>query len=182
MVDIETLGTKANSVILSIAAVQFDLQTGKTGKEFNHSIDINSCLMEGLEIMEETLDWWTLHPTAKEAWEKTIKQPLKDVLSLFRDYLGTLGVAPSQIEIWGNSNRFDLGIIENAYSKTEQKIPWDFRGERDVRTLVSFAPWIKNSHLNGAKKDNKILHDALIDCKIQIEYCTEIYKFITKQS
>jgi len=32
MVDIETLGNKSNSVILSIAAVYFDLQTGKTGK------------------------------------------------------------------------------------------------------------------------------------------------------
>ena len=32
MLDLETMGTKSNSAIISIGAVEFDILTGKTGK------------------------------------------------------------------------------------------------------------------------------------------------------
>ena len=56
------------------------------------------------------------------------------------------GFCSYDYEIWGNSPRFDLGILQDAYRALNMKIPWDFRKERDVRTLVSFIPEIKKFH------------------------------------
>jgi hypothetical protein len=178
MVDIETLGTKANSVILSIGAVQFDLRTGKLGKEFHQSIEIQSCLDEGLEIMESTRQWWEGQPEAWAAMEATEKFPLKQVMADFRKYMGSLGVVPSKLKIWGNSNRFDLNIIENAYMKLGEDNPWKFYNEKDVRTLAGLAPWIKTSVVTEAAAKGEVLHDALVDCKVQVEYCHKTFNHI----
>ena len=58
MVDIETLGVSNNSVILSLAAVEFNKSTGETGKKFYKKISIESCLEAGLVIDADTLQWW----------------------------------------------------------------------------------------------------------------------------
>lgn len=66
----------------------------------------------------------------------------------------------------GNSARFDLGLLENAYDKAMLSIPWKFYQERCVRTLVSFNPEIKNNlEFTGTA------HNALADCYHQIKYC-----------
>ena len=72
-----------------------------------------------------------------------------------------------------NLLRFDISLLEDAYTKTKIKIAWDFRNERDVRTLVAFAPEIKSRIVNTW---NSVLHNAKEDCKLQIKYCSEIYK------
>lgn len=82
---------------------------------------------------------------------------------------------PKNLQVWGNSNRFDLGALEIIYNKLKKEIPWKYSLERDVRTLVSFAPNIKkNMPFNGVK------HDPIDDCKHQINYCTEIYNKLVK--
>ena len=68
MVDIETLGNKSRSVILSISAVKFDIKTGETFEEFHRTIDLKTCLDVGLEINADTFYWWTQQ--SKEALEK----------------------------------------------------------------------------------------------------------------
>jgi len=62
---------------------------------------------------------------------------------------------------------------KDAYNAIEIKMPWDFRKERCVRTLVSFLPEIKNM-----TKNNGVAHDALADCHFQIKYCSETYRTI----
>ena len=60
MIDIETLGINIskNIVILSIAAVEFDLKTGELGREFYERVDIQSCLDLGMKVDASTLFWW----------------------------------------------------------------------------------------------------------------------------
>lgn len=43
MVDIETMGTSSSSAILSLGAVEFDIETGETGKYFHITIDLQTC-------------------------------------------------------------------------------------------------------------------------------------------
>jgi len=40
MVDLETLSLNNNAVVVSISAVEFDLETGELGKTFEEGIDI----------------------------------------------------------------------------------------------------------------------------------------------
>ena len=118
MLDIETMGSKNNSAIVAVCAVEFNLDEALKG------------------------------------------------LSFFID--------DNEYQVWGNSARFDCGILVNAYEKLELGVPWKHFNERDVRTLVAFKPSVKkNMWFSGTP------HYAPDDCKHQIKYCHEIFKTLT---
>lgn len=174
MIDIETFGRKANSVIVSIGAVFFDIETGKTGSVFYTDISAVDCVRNGLTMDPETFDWWLKQP--KDAQDKVTRE--RDNKSL-REGLMNLGRfinenSPQSLKVWGNSARFDLGILQNAYDVVGLDAPWNYYNERDVRTLVSFAPGIKKDLLFSGVK-----HYPVDDCKHQIKYCTKIYNTLT---
>lgn len=67
MVDLETLGTKPGSVILSIGAVTFDLDgSGRDGRTFYQRVNIQSCLDAGMTVDGDTVEWW-FHPDRDQA-------------------------------------------------------------------------------------------------------------------
>jgi hypothetical protein len=137
MIDIETLGNKSGSVILSLAAVEFDLDTGETGvMEFYQKIELQSALDAGLKINASTLQWWMEQkPEALKELFSGEPNSLEVVLSQFTTFYNML----DNPRVWGNGARFDLGILEDAYEAIGQNVPWGFRSEMDVRTLVAFA-------------------------------------------
>lgn len=171
MVDLETLGTESDSVIMSIAAVPFDLQSGRTGTPYYTNVDIQSCLDVGLKISGSTLAWWMKQNSAAitrllSGESKSLSMALVGLRDAF-----TWDAA----HVWGNSARFDLGILESAYLKCHTTIPWKFYNERDVRTLVSFNPDVKaNMRFFGTS------HDAVDDCLHQIRYCSAIWNSLSK--
>lgn len=171
MLDIETMGNQSYSALISIGAVQFDLKTGDTGKEFHKKIDLQSSLDAGLIINASTIQFWMKQESEakKSVFEDAIH--INEVLVDFAEWLNECQqVSPSKLCIWGNSARFDCGIVQNAYDKCGLILPWDFRYERDVRTLVAFAPEVKRN-----VKFEGTAHDALDDCKHQIKYCSQIF-------
>ena len=171
MLDLETLGNKSNSPILSIGAVEFNLETGETGREFYTTVDLQSCLDVGLKINGSTFYWWMQQ---SDGARKAVCQPgfpIMDALSRFEIWMQG---SPEEIRIWGNGARFDIGIMEDAYVACGwQDMPWKFRSERDVRTLVAFAPEIKANYPTVG-----VEHHPIYDCKHQIGYCHEIWKKI----
>ncbi|QNK63967.1 3'-5' exoribonuclease [Pedobacter sp. PAMC26386] len=169
MVDIETMGSKSYSVICSIAAVEFDLATGETGRTFNCNIDIQSCMNAGLNVDGDTILWWLKQ--SEEARLNILVNPEQLVIALLNFTEFVDGLSPDQLKVWGNSARFDLGIIENALQTKGQTVLWKHWNERDVRTLVSLAPEVKKGiPFIGTR------HDALADCHHQIKYCSATYK------
>ena len=171
MLDIETLGTQSNSVIISIGAVRFNLETGETGEEFYKNIDIDTCLDMGLKVSGKTIQWWLSQSgSARDALKKD-QGGLHSVLFHLSEFIN------EKDYVWGNSARFDLGLLSDAYNKINVNIPWDFRNELDVRTLVYLNPIIKKDIV----KENKgVAHNAIDDCKLQIKYCSKIHKNLYK--
>lgn len=171
MVDLETWGTESMSAISSVGAVEFNLATGETGKEFYVNVDLQSCLDLGLKVNASTIMWWMRQE--EDARKAMMNNPIyiTNALHEFSKFIESCG--GKNCELWGNSNRFDLGILNDAYSKNFSPIPWDFRKERDVRTLVSFRPEIKDQTLVIG-----IAHNAVHDCYHQIKYCHAIWKNI----
>ena len=164
MIDLETMGNKSYSAIVSIGAVKFDIKTGETGETFYRNVNLQSSLDAGLQIDADTVLWWMNQneEARKKLTEGTVV--LQQALEDFSKF------SSKEYEIWGNSVRFDIGLLQNVYDKLNMPICWDFRKERCVRTLVSFAPEIKeNTKFEG------IMHDALADCYHQIKYCSKIY-------
>lgn len=170
MIDIETMGNKSFASIVSIAAVVFDLETGDVGEKFNVKVSLDSCLKAGLKIDASTVEWWLRQ--SDEARGKIASDgsyTIGEALKMFRAFI----TRENPFFLWGNSSRFDLGILENAYNSIGMDIPWVCWNERDVRTLVSFAPEVKRRfEFKGVK------HDPLDDCLHQIGYCCAIYQKI----
>lgn len=170
MIDIETMGNTPNSAIIAIAAVEFDLSTGNTGKEFSCGVSLASCLDIGLEVSASTIIWWMQQgEEARRNITDGKKLPITDALEALSSFLAT-----DDYCVWANSPSFDLVILSNAYRMIGQPIAWDFRRERCVRTLAAFNP--------SKKKEweyTGVAHDALSDCKNQIGYTTAIIQSLS---
>ena len=168
MIDIETMGTTYNSSILSIAAIEFDINTGNTGKEFYTNVCLQSCMDLGLSMDASTVLWWMNQEDS--ARKKLIEEPGLSIIEALKSFNGFI---KKDYKIWANSPTFDCEILKNAFRKSLLPIPWKFYNERDVRTLVSIYPEIKKTCIFKGTA-----HNALDDCKHQIEYCTLIWKKI----
>jgi hypothetical protein len=173
MIDIETLGTSPGAVICSVAAVEFDIYSGNVGKRFYQKIEVESSVSVGLKYDWDTISWWL--DQRREAWKEMFldARPINQVLFALTHYI--IGCERDEVCVWGNSARFDLGLLQAAYRAIGHEIPWDHRNERDVRTLVSFAPHVKKEMpFEGVK------HNPIDDCLHQIAYCSEIYRQINR--
>ena len=178
MLDLETMGNKSNSAIVSIGAVEFNMKSGETGREFYSNVDLQSCLDAGLVVNGSTVMWWLQQE--KAAQELVTQEGMEIALALFHlsNWLNECIVG---FKIWGNGARFDIGILEDAYVKVGYKeMPWGFRDERDLRTLVAFAPSVKTLVVDEWTKKGAVIHDPIVDCKIQIDYAHRIYKWLMK--
>jgi hypothetical protein len=182
MIDLETLGKNSNSVILSIAAVQFDIETGQIGKQFRREIQIQSCLNAGLKIDADTLLWWLdQSEEARAVFQKTREgETLQKALIMFTAFLNSMKTPIDELSLWGNSARFDLGLLTDAYKAIGGEIPWNFFNELDVRTLVRFRPGIKEIEKAAAKAAGLVLHDPIVDCHVQINYCTRTFQTLNR--
>lgn len=176
MVDLEGLGTKSNSVITQIGAVQFDIETGELGKQFKANISIDSCLKVGLKVDQGAIEFWLNQSDGARLGMIKNSKPLGEVLYEFQAFIQTL--KPSELYLWGNSARFDLGLLENAYTACNKQTPWLFRNERDVRTIVGRHPEIKKRYVDRGSVG--ILHDAIDDCIFQIEYLVATHNYIER--
>ncbi len=171
MCDIETMNDRSFAAILSISAVQFDIVTGELGQEFHVPITLQSNMDAGLTLSAKTIMWWLQKDESARRKlcdaEKNGK-PLGLALYEFRKFIEDLHAA--DLQVWGNSNRFDFGILANAYHAFKQEHPWKHTLERDVRTLVSLAPQFKRDEPFVG-----IAHDGIDDCKHQIKYLVKTY-------
>lgn len=171
MLDIETLGNKPGCVITSIAAVPFNWNNKNVNAEdsFYRKINIQSSLDLGLTVQGSTLEWWSNQDVVayKDHFDQKDTMNIKLVFHELRVYIQSL--FPATLQIWGNSNRFDLGILAYVYENLlKLELPWKFMNERDVRTLSSLAPLIKQNHVFKGTRHNPIDDDLN-----QIDYLVE---------
>lgn len=155
MIDIETLGNRPGSVILSIGAVAFDAETGEIGEEFYAAIDPSSASAAGLTTDISTMIWWMKQsPEARDAafsGDRLIDLALGD----FGDFARR--VDPTRV--WAKPPSFDLVLLEAALKACSVPVPWHFRTHRDCRTIFD---------LTGTLQPNVgTAHNALDDAKSQ---------------
>lgn len=167
MIDLETLSTRSDAVILTIGAVKFDRKEGldkKLNKDtFYRRVTIGSCRLLKMHISHETYEWWNKQnkEVKEEAFEKdrvSIQEALQEFVKWFGDCQ----------YVWSHGSGFDIVILENAFRKCEIKCPWMFFNCRDTRTLYDIANV-------DVKKYRTNHHHALYDCYSQIKGVQEAY-------
>lgn len=162
MLDLETLGTKPNSVILSIGAVAFS-ENG-IHEEFYVNIDLESSIKFGFSIDSSTVYWWLKQSSeAGEVLDKN-KLSVRGAINKIIEFIDD--VEPS--EIWANSPSFDCIMLKNYYEKTSNDVNWDFWQERDFRTFMSIT--------NADRVKPTVAHNALEDAKAQAQTLINYWK------
>lgn len=156
MVDLETLGTTADAVILSMGAVRFDLDSGEIDDEgFYASISVESNLDYKRRISESTLLWWFGQSAQAQKVFYEPKDTLQTALLNFSDWLGD-----SDSFMWSNGADFDLPMLAHAYTQHVIDIPWKFYNSRCVRTYKAL-PQAANVKVPRAGTHHNALHDAM---------------------
>lgn len=160
MIDIETLGYRSTSVIISIAATKFNLDDDNT-EDFFVNLNPKGMTEKGLTIDQSTIDWW------KNQKPEVLKQSLKDsidyktALEKFVDFCSDMQYK----KFWCNGASFDFPIIENSLHVFGMSDPWKYYNLADLRTVLYIADFnTKNAKRIGS------YHNALDDVKTQISW------------
>lgn len=153
MIDIEGLATGPDTMILTIAAQEFDpFADGVGERHFYARIDTES--QPDRRIDENTLEWWTTQPYAQEeAFNPENRIALKDALEQLTKLVWQRG------HVWANGPTYDMNILEHAYKSYGMPIPWQYYQVRDCRTVYSLCDDLVKPVTS---------HHALEDCKRQI--------------
>lgn len=176
MLDIETLGNKTNSVILSIGACYFEPSTGDIGSTLSVHVDAESCVGVGLNMDPSTVIWWLAQKA--DAQQKIIDGqyssiPIGGALLKLSEFID------ANAQVWGNGATFDNSIVKNAYEKMQMNAPWKFWNDRDVRTIVELGYQIGFNPKRDMPFDGT-RHDALDDAIHQAKYVSAIWQKLVK--
>lgn len=155
MIDIETLSTRPNAVILTIGAVKFDpFSLQEPGPGFYCRVEIDS---QDRHVCEDTMSWWAQQnpQVQQEAFNEHDRLPLAQALQDLSRF------CDSQQGYWSHGVVFDMGILEDAYVSLGLRawIPWSYTLVRDCRTVL------KISSTPVERGDQA--HNALVDCWYQ---------------
>lgn len=172
MLDLETLGTTADAVIMSIGAVKFDLDTGLIGDDaFYASVCVDSNQQYKRRIDSDTLIWWFQQTTDAQAvmFEPKIALPqaLEELTAWCLD-----NSEAEQLTVWSNGADFDIPMLAHAFSTLRMELPWCHWNTRCYRTY---------KNLPGAKsvpppERQGVKHNALADALYQAKHLQAIHK------
>lgn len=159
MIDIETLGTRYDSVVTAIGAVKMN-GAGELIEFYN--ADLNYEEDTGF-ISPSTIRWWlTQDPLVIE---KNLRGnvPLPMACRNLTQFLKGVD------EVWANSPTFDCIIMRSWFERLGVKCPWHYRAERDCRTMFAIG-----RELGVPYPLNPNPHDALADAVAQAKYLLAI--------
>lgn len=170
MIDLETLATTADAVIMSIGAVRFDMDGTVYPATFYASVSVDSNLERGRKISESTLIWWMgQSPEAQRVFNEP-KTPLASALQELAEWVERGG---TPVEIWSNGASFDIPMLEHAYTQHDLAVPWPHWASRCVRTYKNLPG--ANDIVAGIKIVGTA-HNALDDAIHQARQVIAIHK------
>jgi len=164
MIDLETLSTAKNAVILSLGAVVFDPHGITLGNSLHLGVHPSSQQELGGDIDGGTILW---HFDKKSEFPS----PALSIDSVIRQ-LTVFYKREECRRVWSNGATFDIPIIEFYFKRLGMSPPWHYGDARDTRTAYEIAGWDESP----TRKLN--LHDALEDALKQAELIQKAYALI----
>lgn len=171
MIDTETLGRTPGSVVRSVAAVEFDPQTGETGRQKVWKIDLADSIRYGFKVEASTLKWWMMQSDeARREFVEGAETPLEDFFEEFMEFLADTH-EERDFTLWCLQLDFDVAMLRsmyswynlNVYRCDEEVLPWNFRKVRDVRPYMDA---LDSEGLLPPKVADR--HTPMADCLAQI--------------
>lgn len=183
MLDIETLATSSERAVVSqVALIGYDLEQDEYIPIRHHQFyPLDPQIKAGRVVDGDTIIWWMTQPDSARAHfvecasddAEELPALLKNLHMMCKDLIGN-----RPYEIYANSPNFDCTIMKSLFGDHGMQTPWDFRKERDLRTLCSMA------NINAKEVDKVpgfISHNALWDCRQQIAIYLEAQRVLRTQ-
>lgn len=157
MLDLETLATSPDAVVLTFGAIKFD--PFDTAKEMSDGIyfriNVDEQIALGRRVDQGTVDWWGTQSAEvrEEALGETDRVSIEDFTKALNKFV------VGSTRIWAQGPVFDIVILENLYRQIGKPAPWQYYAIRDSRTLLKA--------LGDDRKSGALLHNALADAVSQ---------------
>lgn len=178
VIDIETLSTKPNAVILSVACVPFVLEEHTYFKDLlNKGIYIKFNASDQIkkykrDVDKKTIDWWKTQP--QEVFDAEVKPSKRDVdsitgLTVLNKFVSSIdGFNTKKSYVWSRGNNFDFPILESLYDDVGIGLPYNTWNIRDIRTAIDILYGTDNGKYtlrfgNEGFINHNPLHDAAMD-------------------
>lgn len=179
VIDIETLSTSNNALIISIGMVCFDYKTYvndpeyllKNSKILYYEIDLeDSQKRYDFDIDVKTIKFWI-----EQVQKKSISFPNVLESTSLETALNELLICDSDLieSYWAHSN-FDHNILNNACRKLDLEY-FDYRKCRDLRTLEMIGNKF-NINRRNIKYKPLIPHNALYDATAEALYVSDVLR------
>jgi hypothetical protein len=170
MLDFETLGSAADTIVVSLGAVAFN-KGGIVNKKLFH-FDLEEQARLGRSFTGDTLAWWMRQSQEARAVfnSKETKLPLELFFLEFENFvddaLTRVGEKRDELKPWGKGANFDISILESLYREKHTKfaagIPWKFWNVWCFRTFAALTGCEKlHARPHGTH------HNALEDAEYQ---------------
>lgn len=163
MLDLESLGVRPGSVVLSAEFVRFD---DLASCSLNLSIADQQAL--GLEIDPATHQWWGQQKPESWAAATQNAQPLAAGLAYFATWIDWATANRTRpLYVWCHGASFDAPLLGELYRRAGIVCPWSFRDVRDTRTLYDMAGIDLRTYSDGT--DHVALGDALCQTRAAVD-------------
>jgi hypothetical protein len=165
MLDLETLATTADAVILSIGACKFDMKSGEIDDACFYTI-VNTD-QPRRHISPETLSWWiTQSDDAQVVFTSTEKIMLHEALLEFSDWVDN-----ENYLLWSNGADFDIPILNHALHEHRMNPVVKHYNHRCFRTYKNIFNSVPKPPMDGIK------HNALADAIHQARWLIDMERF-----
>lgn len=166
MLDLETLSTRPDAMIVSIGAVWFD--KADIIDEFYEVLPLSQ--QEGRHIDSGAVEWWMNQSAeARKVFAQQSKIELGHALAHFNDFC-LKGSDINKVVMWGNGSDFDNVLLRNLYNWWKKNNgnnffeitpPWRYYNSRCFRTLKNLNPALAAEIFQSVPK--QVEHNALDD-------------------
>jgi hypothetical protein len=172
MLDLETLSTEPNAMILSIGVAAFDERGVMT--PLHVVLDLAEQDKLGRHIDPETVMFWMKQSSEARAVFEFGKTPLTEALVNLANYIDVHTVGVDKVKAWSNGADFDLVLLKTLYKQMRMTPPWRFFNHRCFRTLKELH---REDYATATAKFQRVTHhNAADDARWQALVASHILK------
>lgn len=186
MIDLESLGKREDTVVLSLACVPFTFEERVGYKELmSRGFMVKFNALEQIKTWrrstdKDTIAWWKNQ--SKEAQEAAyypsdMDATMIDGLDALSQYIkNETAYKWNSGYLWARgANYFDYPKIEHMYEQADVKIPFNTWKIRDVRTYIDILTGVDNGKYELNLPGSHVAHNCLDDCVRDVLCMKEIY-------
>lgn len=144
--DLETCSLETNAAVIQIAAVAWvrgaDIPTMLFPNElppFDVKIDLRSCVMDGFDFDNKTIQWWTEKPKKlRDSLSSGDCYPIEEAFREFCTWINDIKdqTGASMVSLWAQGSDFDIAILRHVCHKYDITLPVSHQDFRDARSFI----------------------------------------------